>query len=284
MAKKPDGKIRIRCTGCGKRVKFPAGHPGETFRCPLCKTTIVAPLNANAIPELEESLDIKQESPYKAAQQQPGKPISQPRRRAPEQAAEATPKPPIAYAEPATPIPAPTATKPAPTPSAPKRALDAIEKVAAFANTENKRIAQLTRNVLMNAGLPEEKHLEQLRELRHQKAVHLRRYVEAVLKDLDGNISQLRDDPASETATGKKRLNRLVRERKQFLLYIKVMFEFRKGIPAAAPPPATRGTPAAAKAPPSTSPPQATQTPPGKGGASPAPGDKAPDSNASQAC
>ena len=41
-----DGKIRLRCPGCGKRVKFPAGYPGGTFRCPLCHTTIVAPIGA----------------------------------------------------------------------------------------------------------------------------------------------------------------------------------------------------------------------------------------------
>ena len=44
MAEKPDGKVRVRCTGCGKRVKFPAGYAGTTFRCPLCHTTLVAPL------------------------------------------------------------------------------------------------------------------------------------------------------------------------------------------------------------------------------------------------
>ncbi len=43
--RKDDGKVRIRCTGCGKKVKYPANLPGGTFRCPICHTIMVAPLN-----------------------------------------------------------------------------------------------------------------------------------------------------------------------------------------------------------------------------------------------
>jgi len=39
-----DGRIRIRCNECGKRLKVPSGHPGKVFRCPICASTIIAPL------------------------------------------------------------------------------------------------------------------------------------------------------------------------------------------------------------------------------------------------
>jgi uncharacterized Zn finger protein (UPF0148 family) len=43
-ARDSDGRIRIRCNECGKRLKVPAGHPGKVFRCPICANTIISPL------------------------------------------------------------------------------------------------------------------------------------------------------------------------------------------------------------------------------------------------
>jgi hypothetical protein len=44
-----DGKIRVVCTHCGKRVKFPPGKGGEVYACPACGATIVAPLGPGKV-------------------------------------------------------------------------------------------------------------------------------------------------------------------------------------------------------------------------------------------
>lgn len=282
MAKKSDNKIRIRCPGCGKRVKFPAGQPpGTTFRCPICKTTIVTPLNPTEVASFETEQS-QAAQPLKITRRKLARPIPQ-SRSGPEQPVE--PKP---TAEPTQATPAPRAPTPSPKPaSAPSEAEqmnDTIEKVTVFLNKENDRVAQLSRKIVTMPGLSRERLVEEFQELRHEKAVHLKRYLLAILRDLDRSISKLRDDPASETSTGKDRLARLVRERECFVLYIKVMFELRKGTGAAGPTGAKPGTPSAAKAPPSKPSQRAAQSPPDKGDARPGPGDKAPDSSGARPC
>jgi ribosomal protein S27E len=49
--KEEDGRIRIRCKECGKRLKVPAGHPGKVFRCPICASTVIAPLSPAQVSE-----------------------------------------------------------------------------------------------------------------------------------------------------------------------------------------------------------------------------------------
>jgi hypothetical protein len=44
LGKSDDGRIRIRCPECGKKLKLPAGLPGKIFRCPICAASIIAPL------------------------------------------------------------------------------------------------------------------------------------------------------------------------------------------------------------------------------------------------
>lgn len=51
LAKDEDGRVRIRCKECGKRLKVPAGHPGKVFRCPICASVIIAPLSAAQVAE-----------------------------------------------------------------------------------------------------------------------------------------------------------------------------------------------------------------------------------------
>jgi len=38
---KSDGKIRVVCAGCGRKVKFPASELGKTFRCPACGAMVI---------------------------------------------------------------------------------------------------------------------------------------------------------------------------------------------------------------------------------------------------
>ena len=48
-ARDEDGRVRIRCKECGKRLKVPSGHPGKVFRCPICSSTIIAPLSPEQV-------------------------------------------------------------------------------------------------------------------------------------------------------------------------------------------------------------------------------------------
>ncbi len=40
-----DGKIRVRCANCNKRLKFPAEKAGTVYNCPVCGATVVSPLD-----------------------------------------------------------------------------------------------------------------------------------------------------------------------------------------------------------------------------------------------
>lgn len=54
IPKDEDGRVRIRCKECGKRLKVPAGHPGKVFRCPICASVIIAPLSVAQVTEAME--------------------------------------------------------------------------------------------------------------------------------------------------------------------------------------------------------------------------------------
>jgi hypothetical protein len=230
-----DGKIRVRCTGCGKKVKFPADRPGGAFRCPLCHTVIIAPLRA--INDL-----IIEEEP------QPGTTARVPR-----------------------------------VSDTPDRKTLALERVNAFLVRETDRIGRLCEEVVSNPSTSVEEQASKLLALRHAKAVHFKKYVEAVLKDLDVEISKLCDDPASETQTVQDKLKQLLLERRGLTVFLNVMFELRTGVSPArtGATPDTRGN---AAAPPTTPSQQAAQTPQSKPAAGPVPGGKGPGSSASPTC
>ncbi len=79
----------------------------------------------------------------------------------------------------------------------------------AFLVRETDRIGRLCEEVVSNPSTSVEEQASKLRALRHAKAVYFKRYVEAVLKDLDDEIAELRDDPASETQTVQNKMNRV---------------------------------------------------------------------------
>ncbi|MHA1571341.1 MAG: hypothetical protein ACTSWM_05935, partial [Alphaproteobacteria bacterium] len=61
-----DGKVRMRCPQCGKKVKFPSGMAGETFRCPVCGSIIVTPLDDKA--RQSPVVSVPQEEPDASAE------------------------------------------------------------------------------------------------------------------------------------------------------------------------------------------------------------------------
>lgn len=190
MPNKKDDKIRVRCTGCGKRIKFPANLPGATFRCPSCKTTIVAPLDGK---------DTEEPAP-----QPPAAPTFTPH-----------------SAPPPVPVAAPAQTQP----PAPK--LPAIERLNAFILREQKRTGELCNQIIRNQRLSDEKKTSELMALRHQKAVGIRSFVDVMLKDFTRSIEELRNCPSADTETGKKRIQTEETELAGIQLYLKVMYQMR---------------------------------------------------------
>ena len=89
--------------------------------------------------------------------------------------------------------------------------------------------------------------------MRHDRAVRLNKFAQAVLADLDGALKKLKDSPAVETETGRRRLDPLLEERRALLVYLKAMFEMR---PLSAGSAATKDTRASASEPPSRPSPQ----------------------------
>ena len=249
--KRDDGKIHIRCTGCGKKVRYPANQPGGTFRCPICHTVMVAPLKD------DNDLSLEEESHSGI--------VAAPAAAAPDQ------------------VPNDSEPEPDAAPSAPPQNPPALERVNAFLVRETDRIGRLCEEVVSNAFTSVEEQASKLRALRHAKAVYFKRYVQAVLKDLDNELAELREDPASETQTGQNKINRLVLEKRGLVLFLNVMFELKPGA-SPAPNGATPGTRGSAAAPPTTPSPPAAQTPRSTPAADPAPDSKGPGSNGSPSC
>jgi hypothetical protein len=168
-------------------------------------------------------------------------------------------------------------------PSVPAQKPPALERVNAFLVRETDRIGRLSEEVVANTLISVDEQASKLRALRHAKAVYFKRYVEAVMKDLDNELAELRDDPASETQTGQTKINRLLLERRGLLIFLNVMFELRPGVSPARPD-ATPGTRGSAAAPPTTPSQPAAQTPRNNPAGAPAPNGKGPGSSASPSC
>lgn len=239
--KDKDGKVRVRCTGCGKKVKFPAGLPGQTYRCPGCHTTIIAPIDGGQ----------DDETPAEAAPQ----PDSSPRRFRP-----AAPPP------------------PPPRQAAPRQAElsgPAVDRFNAFVLKETHRMHGGANSLLLPSEETPKEIAARLNDLRHLRAIRIKECAHAILKDMDRAIADLKNNPAAETNTIRQKMEKLLLERRNFLIYLSVMFELRPVAPAR---PDTRGSAAAQPTTPSQ---QAPQTPPGTASDAQAQGGTAPERSSS---
>lgn len=230
MPNKKDDKVRVRCTGCGKRIKFPANVPGATFRCPICKTTIVAPLDGK---------DVEEQQPIGPNVQAPAAAAPAPTQRSAQPPVQAT-------------APAPTQ---APAPQSP-----AIERLNTFILREQQRTGILCNQIIRNKRLSTEQKTSELIALRHQKAVSIRSFTDAMLRDFKRSIEELRNCPSADTETGKKRVQEEETELAGIQLYLKVMYQMRTVEQDNNQNGATRSTPETAKQPPSKASSPDTQT------------------------
>ena len=230
--KKDDNKIRVRCTGCGKRIKFPANLPGTTFRCPICKTTLVSPLSAQEIEE-PPPMDLDFKSPVDTK-------FAPPSRTTPPKRAPAQP-------------PHPPRPKEPPPPS--------IYRLNSFILREQKRVCELSSQVVHDPALSDDRKTAELLTLRHEKAVNLRSFVDAMLRDFKHAIDELRNSPAAETESVHKRIKEIAKQRDEIRVFLKMMYQLRTVGEDNRLNGATTGTPAAAKEPPSKPSPPDAQTP-----------------------
>ena len=231
-----DGKIRLRCTGCGKRVKFPAGAPGETYRCPICHTVIVAPLDAGAI-ERPGSAEL-----FSAV----SKPEFRPRRPRPVSKPEPRPQPANG-----------PALKAIQRPPADDATQHPVEVLSNFMILQTRRASKISREVLGNALLSLDEKKAKLRKLRQLKAIGLREQVLRIRKDLDRRIGALHNTPNANTPAMQKKINKFECEREELKLYLDIMFELRapsqEQAPSQPPTDDTPDTPGSAEAPCTTS-------------------------------
>lgn len=267
MGEVTDGKVRLRCPGCGKRVKFPADQPGQTFRCPLCHTTIVTPINGAGL-----EAPTKEELSEAAA----SVPVTAPPPDAPPTLKPATP--PARY-KPAPSTPQERRPVASDEPIADVKNAPVIDRINTFLVRETQRTGRVATDVLGDAKMSLEEQVAYVKELRRGKAVRFKMYVESLMKDLDGEITALRENPAVDTPTIQNRLKALLTERRGVMIYLNIMFEIKPPAPAAKP-----GTPAGESAPPNSPSRPTAQTPPGTPSAAPAPEKPAPGSSASQPC
>ena len=103
----------------------------------------------------------------------------------------------------------------------------AIKQLTDFLGRQTLSTGQLAHGILMDPDRSNDEKIAELRELRHARAVHLRKFVQKVLHDFDQEIERLRQSPAIETQTVSQKLDGLLRDRQSFTMYIQVMFEMR---------------------------------------------------------
>ena len=222
MVEKDDGKIRVRCSGCGKRVKCPAGKPGEAYRCPVCHTTIVAPLDKREVARpSDRELKSFIPKPLPAADRTDGETAG-------------------------------TSTA-ARTRSQSSRFLKGkhpVEELGEFLMRQTRRATEVSREILTSPSMSDEKRRAKLGELRTLKGVRLREHVRGLLRDLDQRIAVLRHSAGAEAETSKRAVARLQQQRDQFVLYLDVMFQLQTPGPNG--PGVKPDTPAAEVEPPST--------------------------------
>ncbi len=194
MDKSEDGKTRMRCTGCGKRVKFSATRAGATFHCPKCKAMIIAPLDWNDTEE--KVLD-------------------------------------PAHKQPATrPVKKPVLQRTEPKPESPavrkvEEKAPALDRLNVFLVNEQRRVGFEAAKAAREQGLPKEEKIARLQALRHEKAVNTRALVQQLMTELDEALAILHADPAADTDTGKVRIAKVEHERNALVLYLRVIFQMR---------------------------------------------------------
>jgi len=216
FGKKDDGKIRIRCPECGKKLKFRADAPGAILRCPICMHNVIAPLSETAEEEAAET-----PSPEAPEAQSPTEAPSP---------APAAPAPPAKAKPEAAAYPRRAATggkTKAWTPEAKTRDNASIERLVNFLNRENDRVGGLAVSAIHDPEMPPKQRHRRLLGLRQDKNGRIRAEIDKIVHDLDDVIHGLTHHPSAGQGAIRLQLKGKEEEKAGFLIFLKLIFGLR---------------------------------------------------------
>jgi hypothetical protein len=221
-AGKDDGKIRIRCPGCGKKLKFPGGRPGLILRCPICTQNIIAPLDGAeteeppppaeppvtlgpTAPESEEAT-VEAAAAAPVAPPEAEAPVYPRRPLSPEAAAKARAWAPQVVRQPVNP---------------------SIERLVLFLTRENDRVRDAAVAVIHDPTVEAEQRDRRLSVLRQDKNVRVRNEIDKIVGELDEAIHDLTYRPAAAQGATQLQLRDKKAEKEGLLLFLRTIYGVR---------------------------------------------------------
>lgn len=201
--KKKDDKIRVRCRECGKKLKLPGNEPGRVFRCPICSSAVVSPL------EIDPNLDVQKSAPHPGEKSSGGRMSLDDvdsvfsRADAAKGIGRATGWRPQIKSEPE--------NKP-------------INDLVNFLNRENERVRDMAVASLQDASATAEQQARRLASLRKEKNQRLRAEIDQIVERLDNEIRAMSKGANMRNAEVRSRLEKKQAEKRELLAYIQGLF------------------------------------------------------------
>ena len=201
--KKKDDKIRVRCRECGKKLKLPANEPGRVFRCPICSSTVIAPL------QVDPSLHVQKAGPSPEGGTSGG--------RMSLDDVESV----FSRADIAKGIGHATGWRPQ-IKSDPEN--KSINDLVNFLNRENERVRDVAVSSLQDANATPEQQARRLASLRKEKNQRLRAEIDKILERLDDEIRAMSKGANMRNAEVRSRLEKKHAEKRELLAYLQGLF------------------------------------------------------------
>jgi len=195
MNVEPDGKIRVRCPNCNKRLKFPAEKAGTVYNCPICGATIISPLDGAS------------HTPPQGA-------------RTPSQGTPTPPKPPRNR-------PQPAAAQSSET-WAPTRMFiepnQAIEKLCRFLARQNTDIGKAAHGIVAaeSADISAADLMKRFTRLRAERGLRLQEFVEKLRDHVADHIQQIEHHPMRDQGNIRRQLRMARKEQRDLEAFISV--------------------------------------------------------------
>lgn len=183
-----DGKIRIRCPNCHKRLKFPAEKAGKVYNCPICGATVISPLDGKS--------------------------------HTPPQGTPTPPEPPRNGLEPAAAPPrkvwGPTRMVTGPN--------QAIEKLCRFLSRRNVDAGKAAHELIAAepADISAADLMERFASLRRERGLRLQEFVEKLRDDVADRIRQIEHHPMREQGNIRRELGMARKEQRDLEVFISV--------------------------------------------------------------
>lgn len=203
FGKKKDNKIRVRCRECGKKLKLPADEPGRVFRCPICASTVIAPLEIDPNAEVQESASsssgslARERMSFDAADSVFDRPA---KAKGPSRAKDWRPQ---IKAEPEN---------------------KSINDLVAFLNRENERVRDIAVASLQDPNKTPEQRERRLASLRKEKSQKLRAEIDKIVGRLDDEIHAVSRGADTRNAEVRRRLEEKTSQKRELLTYVRAFF------------------------------------------------------------